>query len=246
MENYHRHFTIHKLSLSALLSLLLLLLGTSVKNIVILISGRGSNFVSIAQAASRENWQVEGLQIALVVSNRPEAHGLEKARNLGIATAVVDHKLYEKREDFEKELIRIMDPLQPSVIVLAGFMRVLTPFFTNHYAGKILNIHPALLPLFKGLHTHERALAAGVRVHGCTTHFVSAELDGGAIIGQAVVPVLPSDTGETLAARGLKLEHILYPRTVRAVAAGRVVLQDGKAVMDDETALSLTVMSPNK
>lgn len=216
------------------------------KNIVILISGRGSNFVSIAQAARRENWEAEGLKIALVVSNRPKAPGLEKARDLGIPGVVVDHQAYETREDFEKELIRIIDPLNPAVIVLAGFMRVLTPLFTNHYAGKILNIHPALLPLFKGLDTHERALACGVRVHGCTTHFVSAELDGGAIIGQAVVPVLPSDTPDTLAARGLKQEHVLYPRTVRAVAEGRVVFHDGKAVMDDETALSLAVMCPNK
>ena len=218
----------------------------SVKNIVVLISGRGSNFVSIAEAARKENWEAEGLHIALVISNRPQAAGIEKARALGIPAVVIDHKSYPSREDFEREMIKAIDPLNPAVIVLAGFMRVLTPLFTEHYAGKILNIHPALLPLFKGLDTHERALAAGVRVHGCTTHFVSPELDGGAIIGQAVVPVLPSDTPDSLAARGLKQEHILYPRTVRAVASGRVKLVDGKVQMDDETALQLAVMCPEK
>ena len=207
------------------------------KNIVVLISGRGSNFVAIAQACERENWAAEGIRISLVLSNRPDAAGLER----GIETAVVDHKAFETREDFERAMIEIIDKHNPDVVVLAGFMRVLTPVFVDHYEGKILNIHPALLPLFKGLDTHNRALQAGVRVHGCTVHFVSSELDGGAIIGQAVVPVLASDDADTLAHRGLRLEHILYPRAVKAVASGKVKLVDGRTVTDDETAKSLAV-----
>ncbi len=212
------------------------------KNIVVLISGRGSNFVSIAEAARRENWAAEGIEISCVISNRPGAAGLERAREMGIAAEVVDHKLYETRERFEDALMEIIDRHNPAVIVLAGFMRVLTDHFVSRYPGKILNIHPALLPLFKGLDTHARAIAAGVRVHGCTVHFVSPELDSGAIIGQAVVPVLPSDDPDTLAHRGLRLEHVLYPRAVHSVANGTVRLIDGRAVMDDLTALSLTLM----
>ena len=213
------------------------------KNIVILISGRGSNFVSIAQAAQRENWLADGVRIAAVLSNRPGAAGLERAREMGIDSIVVDHKLYATREEFEEAMIAAIDPLKPDVIVLAGFMRVLTARFVDHYAGRILNIHPALLPLFKGLDTHERAIAAGVRVHGCTVHYVSTELDGGAIIGQAVVPVLPGDDPDRLAHRGLKLAHVLYPRCVRAAALGKVRLEGGRVKMDDETAASLVVMS---
>ena len=200
------------------------------KNIVVLISGRGSNFVAIAQACERENWAAEGIRISLVLSNRPDAAGLERAKEMGIETAVVDHKAFETREDFERAMIEIIDKHNPDVVVLAGFMRVLTPVFVDHYEGKILNIHPALLPLFKGLDTHNRALQAGVRVHGCTVHFVSSELDGGAIIGQAVVPVLASDDADTLAHRGVK-----------AVASGKVKLVDGRTVTDDETAKSLAV-----
>lgn len=211
------------------------------KNIVVLISGRGSNFVSIAESAKRENWLDEGIQISCVISNRPGAAGLERAREMGIHAEVVDHKLFETREAFEDAMMQIIDRYDPAVIVLAGFMRVLTNHFVERYPGKILNIHPALLPLFKGLDTHARAIAAGVRVHGCTVHFVSPELDAGAIIGQAVVPVLASDDPDTLAHRGLKLEHVLYPRAVHAVATGRVKLVDGRTKMDDETALSLTL-----
>lgn len=211
------------------------------KNIVVLISGRGSNFVAIAQACERENWAAEGIRISLVLSNRPDAAGLDRAKEMGIETAVVDHKAFDTREAFERAMIEIIDKHNPDVVVLAGFMRVLTPVFVDHYEGKILNIHPALLPLFKGLDTHNRALQAGVRVHGCTVHFVSSELDGGAIIGQAVVPVLASDDADTLVHRGLRLEHILYPRAVKAVASGKVKLVDGRTVTDDETAKSLAV-----
>lgn len=211
--------------------------------IVVLISGRGSNFVAIAQACERECWSREGIDIACVISNRPGAAGLDRAREMGIDTAVVDHKQYATREAFEDALIEVTERYQADVIVLAGFMRVLTSHFVSHYEGRIVNIHPALLPLFKGLDTHERALEAGVRVHGCTVHFVSAELDGGAIIGQAVVPVLATDTAETLAARALKLEHVLYPRAVHALASGRVRLVDGRTVTDDATAASLAIFA---
>ncbi|MDY6010506.1 MAG: phosphoribosylglycinamide formyltransferase [Duodenibacillus sp.] len=213
------------------------------KNIVVLISGRGSNFVAIAEAARSQNWEAEGLKLACVLSNRPGVAGLERAREFGVPTAVVDHKDYQTREAFEEAMIEVIDRYEPAVIVLAGFMRVLTPRFVDHYAGKIINIHPALLPLFKGLDTHQRALDAGVRIHGCTVHFVSSELDGGSIIGQAVVPVLPGDDAHTLADRGLKVEHMLYPRAVRAVASGRVRLEAGRTQMDKDTALELVVLS---
>lgn len=211
------------------------------KNIVILLSGRGSNFVSIVKEAERAGWAKEGLKIACVVSNRPGAAGLERAKEFGIDAFCVDHKTYETREAFENAVIDILDRYDPAVVVLAGFMRVLTPNFVNHFGGRILNIHPALLPLFKGLDTHQRALDAGVRLHGSTVHFVSAELDGGSIIGQAAVPVLASDTAETLAARVLRLEHILYPRAVYAVASGRVRIENGRTVTDDETAKYLAI-----
>lgn len=213
------------------------------KNIVVLISGRGSNFLALAKKAREENWARDGVGIALVVSNRPEAEGLKKAEAEGIPTAVVDHKKYPDRESFEKELIKVIDPFNPDVIVLAGFMRILTPLFIHHYEGKILNIHPALLPLFKGLDTHSRAIEAGVRIHGCTVHFASAELDAGPIIGQAAVPVVPGEAPETLAARALKLEHVLYPRCVKAVAMGEVRLVDTQVRMDAKTASSLAVFS---
>lgn len=213
------------------------------KNIVVLISGRGSNFVSIAKRAQEENWKALGLNLSLVLSNRPDAAGITHAKNMGIETAIVDHKLYADRESFEKAMIEIIDKHDPAVIVLAGFMRILTPLFVNHYAGKILNIHPALLPLFKGLDTHKRAIEAGVRIHGCTVHFASVELDGGPIIGQAVVPVVPTDTPEELAHRGLKLEHQLYPRVVRAVALGEVTLVNNRVQMSAKTASELAMFS---
>ena len=214
------------------------------KNIVILISGRGSNFEALLEASRAEQWEsAVPARIAAVISNRPLAKGLETARREGIDAIAVDHTLYPDRESFEEELGRVVDRYNPDLIVLAGFMRILTEKFVKPREGRILNIHPALLPLFKGLNTHERALEAGVRVHGSTVHFVSAALDGGAIIGQAVVPVLPSDTPDTLAARGLKLEHVIDPKVCRAVLEDRVKLVDGKAVMDDETARSLAVFS---
>lgn len=217
--------------------------GQMMKNIVILISGRGSNFEAILKTSRQENWaRVCGARIRAVISNRPEAKGLRTARQAGIPAIAMDHKAYESRRAFDRALAEQIEALEPDVVVLAGFMRVLTPAFCERFAGKILNIHPALLPLFPGLHTHERAIEAGCRVHGSTVHFVNAVLDGGSIIGQAVVPVLPSDTPDTLADRCLVLEHKLYPKVVRAFVEGRVTSQEGRTVMDDRTARSLTIL----
>ncbi len=212
-------------------------------NIVVLISGRGSNFKAMHETAVRENWKDNyGIQFSAVISNRPDALGLQYAQQVGIPARTVDHKNYESREDFERTLAEVCSEYNPDLIVLAGFMRVLTPYFVGQFEGRILNIHPALLPLFPGLHTHERAIEAGMRIHGVTVHFVSAVLDGGAIIGQAAVPVLSGDDADTLAARVLEKEHILYPRAVRLVATGRVRLEEGKAVMDQETSRELAIL----
>lgn len=186
------------------------------KNIVILISGRGSNMEAIVQACAAEGWPA---RIAAVISNRPDAAGLAFAAAHGIATAVVDHKAFGPgdagRAAFDAELQRVIDGFAPDLVVLAGFMRILTPGFTGHYAGRMLNIHPSLLPAFTGLHTHRRALEMGCRFVGATVHFVTAELDHGAIVAQAVAPVLPGDDEAALAARVLKLEHRMYPAAVR-------------------------------
>jgi len=188
------------------------------KNIVILISGGGSNMAAIVRCAQRDNWRkAHGAQVAAVISNRPDAGGLALAREHAIATDVVDHKRFAKREDFDAELAAVIDRHQPSLVVLAGFMRILTPGFVAHYAGRLINIHPSLLPAFTGLHTHQRAIDAGCKFAGVTVHQVTAELDVGPILDQAVVPVLPGDTAETLAARVLTQEHVIYPRAVRAL-----------------------------
>ncbi len=182
------------------------------KNIVVLISGRGSNMEAIVQACATEGWNA---RIAAVVSNRPDAAGLDFARARGIATAVVDHRGHASRESFDAELQRSVDAFAPDVVALAGFMRILTPGFVAHYAGRLINVHPSLLPAFTGLHTHRRALESGCKAAGTTVHFVTADLDHGPIIAQAVVPVLPGDSEETLAARVLAREHVLYPRALR-------------------------------
>lgn len=214
------------------------------KNIVILISGRGSNFEAILERSRAERWaETVGAEIRAVISNRPEAKGLVTARNNGIEAKALDHKTFASREEFDKALGDLVASYEPDLVVLAGFMRVLTPVFTDRFIGRMLNIHPALLPLFPGLHTHERAIEAGCRVHGSTVHFVSSVLDGGAIIGQAVVPVLPTDTPDTLADRGLVLEHQLYPAVVKAFLEGRVRLEEGRAVMDDATARELAIFA---
>ncbi len=188
------------------------------KNIVILISGGGSNMAAIVKTAQQEQWaQRHGARVAAVVSNKADAQGLVFAREHGIATAVLDHKAFASREAFDAELAAVIDAHQPALVVLAGFMRILTPGFVAHYAGRLVNIHPSLLPAFTGLHTHQRAIDAGCKFAGVTVHQVTAELDVGPILDQAVVPVLPGDTAETLAARVLTQEHVIYPRAVRAL-----------------------------
>jgi phosphoribosylglycinamide formyltransferase-1 len=185
------------------------------KNIVILISGGGSNMAAIVKTARQEHWEQRlGARVAAVVSNKADAKGLAFAREQGIATEVLDHKLFPSREAFDTELAAVIDRHAPALVVLAGFMRILSPGFVAHYAGRLLNIHPSLLPAFTGLHTHQRAIDAGCRFAGCTVHQVTAELDVGPIIEQAVVPVLPGDTAEQLAARVLTQEHLVYPRAV--------------------------------
>jgi phosphoribosylglycinamide formyltransferase-1 len=182
------------------------------KNIVILISGRGSNMQAIVRACEAERWNA---RVALVASNRSDAAGLAFAQARGIATAVVDHLAFGTREAFDAELARVVEGTAPDLLLLAGFMRVLTPDFVQRFEGRIVNVHPSLLPAFTGLHTHRRALAAGCKVTGATVHFVTSELDHGPIIAQATVAVLPGDTEETLAARVLAREHVIYPRAVR-------------------------------
>ena len=164
------------------------------------------------------------LRIAAIISNRPDAEGLAYARDRNIATGVVDHKVFASREAFDAELMMKIDEHQPDFVVLAGFMRVLTPRFVAHYLGRLINIHPSLLPSFTGLHTHERALQAGVKVHGCSVHFVTPELDNGPIIIQAAVPLLPNDDAAALAARVLQQEHVIYPQALRWLIEGKVSL----------------------
>jgi phosphoribosylglycinamide formyltransferase-1 len=197
--------------------------------LVVLISGRGSNLQAILDQASSGELPVE---VAAVISNRPGVHGLERARRAGVPALELDHKLFADRPEFEAALIDLIDHYRPDLVILAGFMRVLTPGFTEHYQGRIFNIHPSLLPKFRGLHTHERAIAAGETVHGASIHFVTAELDGGPVIVQARVPVLPGDDPDTLAARVLEREHRLYPQAIRWFAEGRLGL-DGKRVLFD-------------
>jgi phosphoribosylglycinamide formyltransferase 1 len=189
------------------------------KRVAVLISGRGSNMASLIAAAQDDGYPAE---IALVISNRPDAAGLDHARRQGIATAVVDHTGYGKdREAFERALHDVLLAHRIDLICLAGFMRLLTPWLVGQWQGRMLNIHPALLPAFKGLNTHARALAAGVKTHGATVHFVSSEMDSGPIIAQAEVPVLAGDTPDTLAARVLEAEHRIYPQALRQVAEGK-------------------------
>ncbi|CAM3448322.1 phosphoribosylglycinamide formyltransferase [Polaromonas hydrogenivorans] len=190
------------------------------KNIVILISGSGSNMAAIARTAQKEHWPDKlGVRVAAVISNKPDARGLALARDFGIATDVLSHRDFASREAFDAALLARIEAHAPQLVVLAGFMRILTPGFVEHYAGRLINIHPSLLPAFTGLHTHQRAIDMGCKVAGTTVHQVTAELDHGEILAQAVVPVLPGDTADTLAARILTQEHLIYPQAVRAFFA---------------------------
>ena len=208
------------------------------KNIVILISGRGSNMEALIAARDAGNLPVN---IAAVISNRPDAKGLETAAKAGIVTHFIDHKGFAGREAFDAALAECIDMFSPDLVVLAGFMRILTEGFVRHYEGRLLNIHPSLLPSFPGLHTHQRALEEGVRIHGCTVHFVTAELDHGPVVIQAAIPVIDGDTEETLAARILRQEHKVYPQAVRWFAEDKLSLVDGKvrlaAELRDDTVL---------
>ena len=199
----------------------------AMKRIVILISGRGSNMAAILQAASAEQWPA---QVVAVISNQANAAGLATASAAGIAARVVEHVAYPDRAQFDQALSAVIDAYAPDLVVLAGFLRILTPEFVEHYHGRLLNIHPSLLPSFPGLDTHRRALEAGVKVHGATMHFVTPELDHGPIIEQATVPVLDTDTEDTRASRVLEQEHVIYPRTVREFIEGRYALAAGRVV----------------
>ncbi len=218
------------------------------KRVGILISGRGSNMQALIEAARAPDYPAE---IVTVVSNRPEAPGLEKAAGAGIATATVDHTQFDGREPFERALHRVLVEAGVELICNAGFMRILTGSFVARWRDRQLNIHPSLLPAFKGLNTHRRAIEAGVRISGCTVHFVREEMDSGPIVGQAAVPVLEGDDAETLAARVLAAEHKLYPLALALVASGqarvvgeKVVFSDGKRAWHDP-AISAMLMSPS-
>jgi phosphoribosylglycinamide formyltransferase-1 len=209
------------------------------KNIVILISGRGSNMEAVVRAAQAEQWPA---RIAAVISNRADAGGLQFAAEHGIATAVVSNKDYPSREAFDAALQAEIDRFEPDLVVLAGFMRILTPGFVAHYEGRMLNIHPSLLPCFPGLHTHEAALAMGVKAHGATVHFVTADLDHGPIVLQAIIDVRQDDTPDSLAGRLLAQEHTIYPRAVRWFVEGRLSIEDGVVrVSPDESQLVIGV-----
>jgi phosphoribosylglycinamide formyltransferase 1 len=194
------------------------------KNIVILISGRGSNMQCIVRACAAEGWDA---RVAAVISNKADAQGLAFAAEQGIATAVVDHRAFASREAFDAELARVIDGFSPDALALAGFMRILTPQFVQHFEGRLVNVHPSLLPAFTGLHTHQRAIDAGCKLAGATVHFVTAELDHGPIIAQAVVPVLPGDTADSLSARVLVQEHRIYPRAVGWLVQGQLRVDAG-------------------
>ena len=198
-------------------------------SIVSLISGRGSNFEAIYKAAKAKSWDV---RFTGLIANQPEAKGLALAKSVGIPTAVIDHRAYPSREAFDRALMQQIDAFSADLVVLAGFMRILTPGLIEHYEGRMMNIHPSLLPRFPGLHTHERALEAGDRVHGATVHFVSAGVDEGPIICQSEVPVLPTDTPSELAARVLKTEHQIYPLAVEWFIQGRLQITGNRVRVD--------------
>ncbi len=211
------------------------------KNIVILISGRGSNMEALIAARDAGKLPVN---IAAVISNRPDAKGLETAARAGIATHYIDHKAFAGREAFDAALAECIDGFAPDLVVLAGFMRILTADFVRHYEGRLLNIHPSLLPSFPGLHTHQRALEEGVRIHGCTVHFVTAELDHGPVVIQAAVPVLDGDDEAALAARILVQEHKVYPQAVRWFAEGKLCLDNGRVRLAADLVDQSVLISP--
>lgn len=199
--------------------------------VVVLISGSGSNLQALIDGVADKSLPIE---LVAVISNRPDVLGLERAAKANIPAELLDHKTFADRESFDRALMEKIDSYQPDLVVLAGFMRILTPEFTQHYLGRMLNIHPSLLPKFQGLHTHQRAIDAGEKRHGVTVHFVTAELDGGPAIVQASVPVLASDDASSLAKRVQRQEHVIYPLAVKWFAQGDLRMIEGKSVLKGE------------
>ena len=200
-------------------------------DVVVLLSGTGSNLQALIDSTRTGDSPV---RIAAVISNRSDAYGLQRARDAGIETRSLDHKAFDGREAFDRALVELIDAFDPKLVVLAGFMRILSADFVRHYAGRLLNIHPSLLPKYKGMHTHQRAIDAGDREHGCSVHFVTEELDGGPLVVQAVVPVESGDSAQTLAQRVHTQEHRIYPLAVRWFAEGRLILGDQGALLDGQ------------
>lgn len=208
---------------------------------VVLISGRGTNLSAILRATAAPDYPAG---IVAVISNKADATGLLLAQEAGIATAVVPSQGVSDREIYDQALLTVIDRFQPELVILAGFMRILTPGFVAHYVGRMINIHPSLLPSFTGMHTHQRAIDAGVHVHGCTVHFVTAELDHGPMIAQAAVPVYAADDAAKLAARVLKEEHRIYPEAIRWFAEGRLKVVGQRVLLADEPAVANTLIVP--
>ncbi len=208
---------------------------------VVLISGSGSNLQAIIDATRRGEINIE---IRAVISNRPGVKGLERAERAGIPTRVIDHTGFADRRSFDIALEQIIDSYEPGLVVLAGFMRILTPEFVNHYLGRMLNIHPSLLPSFQGLNTHQRALDAGVKEHGVSVHFVTPELDGGPVVRRAAVTISPEDDAESLAAKVLKEEHRIYPEAIGLFADGRLELKGNTALLDGQPIAQLPRAEP--
>ncbi len=200
-------------------------------DVVVLLSGTGSNLQALIDSTRTGDSPV---RIAAVISNRSDAYGLQRARDAGIDTRSLDHKAFDGREAFDRALVELIDAFNPKLVVLAGFMRILSADFVRHYEGRLLNIHPSLLPKYKGMHTHQRALDAGDSQHGCSVHFVTEELDGGPLVVQAVVPVESGDSAQTLAQRVHTQEHRIYPLAVRWFAEGRLILGDQGALLDGQ------------
>ena len=209
----------------------------NVCNVVVLISGSGSNLQALIDSiqASADASASSPARICAVISNRADAYGLQRAQQAGIATQVLDHKQFDGREAFDAALAQAIDSYEPQLVILAGFMRILSAGFVRHYAGRLLNIHPSLLPKYKGLHTHQRALEAGDSEHGCSVHFVTEELDGGPLVIQAVIPVRSDDSPTSLAQRVHEQEHLIYPLAMRWFAEGRLRLDEQGAMLDGQT-----------
>ncbi len=215
------------------------------KHIVCLISGRGSNLEAILRTAESEDWaRTVPARVVAVISNRANASGLDIARASGVIATVVEHEQFASRALFEASLVAAIDAHAPDLVVLAGFMRVLSGEFVDRYCGRLINIHPSLLPAFPGLATHRQALAAGVRVHGATVHYVSSVVDGGAIIAQAAVAVRQDDTEASLADRVLRREHVLLPRCIRWICEGRIALSSGRVITQDLPSAALALIEP--